>query len=59
MHCYICDNMIPAEKIRLHPVTKKTEPCGACMDAITEATHDDGLDHSLDEVCIALDEDVS
>lgn len=48
MRCYICDRIIPPEGIKFHPVTSKIEPCSACMEAINDATHNDGLDHSLD-----------
>lgn len=43
MHCYICDDIIPNDKVRVHPITKKVEPCPKCLEEIAAVVEEDNL----------------
>lgn len=41
MKCYICDRDLAQDEIKLHPIMKKWEPCGTCLEAIKDAFEPD------------------
>lgn len=34
MRCYICDEIIKDDKVRVNFITKKIEPCMKCMESV-------------------------
>lgn len=45
MHCYICDDIIPDDKIKISFRTGKIEPCPKCMEIIhgTTDSYEEGV----------------
>lgn len=54
MRCYICNTILKPEEIQIHPQIKAFEPCGTCLEVISEV-FDDKLEE--DEVTKLLVEE--